>query len=206
MTATASPAATGRREKRREAILSAARRLFLDRGFDAVSVAEIVRESGGSLSTLYDLFDNKEGILAAVAIDNHTTRLATIQQLADVDGASPRETLGLLVRGLQHEMFAPESIGIIRILMAEALRNPQIAKLLDESANLAFSDMLISLFESWTRQGRARIDRPGIAADLLIGMLIHGPLKCRLERIDPDDREATARAAVAMFADHYAIA
>lgn len=35
----------------------------MEQGYDGTSLAEIVRRSGGSLATLYDLFGNKQGLL-----------------------------------------------------------------------------------------------------------------------------------------------
>src|SRR3546814_5445337 len=56
------------RERRHEAILDAAEALFIEQGYDRTSLAEIVRRSGGSLATLYELFGNKQGLLHAIAI------------------------------------------------------------------------------------------------------------------------------------------
>src|SRR3546814_4381236 len=57
---------TTRREDRRQAILDAAESLFLEQGYERVSVNAIVQRSGGSLATVYDLFGNKHGLLYAV--------------------------------------------------------------------------------------------------------------------------------------------
>lgn len=55
------------RERRQSAILDAAESLFLEQGYDRTSLAEIVKRSGGSLATLYELFGNKQGLLHAIA-------------------------------------------------------------------------------------------------------------------------------------------
>ncbi|RYD43145.1 MAG: TetR/AcrR family transcriptional regulator, partial [Sphingomonadales bacterium] len=49
------------RERRQSAILDAAESLFLEQGYERTSLAEIVKTSGGSLATLYELFGNKQG-------------------------------------------------------------------------------------------------------------------------------------------------
>ena len=59
------PQASSRRDARRHAMLDAALELFLEKGYGAVSLNEVVRRSGGSLSTLYDLFGGKLGLLKA---------------------------------------------------------------------------------------------------------------------------------------------
>lgn len=45
---------------RYEKILNSALELFLERGFENTSLSDIVAKSGGSLATIYKLFDNKE--------------------------------------------------------------------------------------------------------------------------------------------------
>src|SRR5688500_10647932 len=55
------------RERRQSAILDAAESLFLEQGYERTSLAEIVKRSGGSLATLYELFGNKQGLLHAIA-------------------------------------------------------------------------------------------------------------------------------------------
>jgi len=60
-------AAEGARERRkrvtRQAISEAAVRLFLERGYDAVSVADIAAEAGVSKMTVFNYFDSKEDLL-----------------------------------------------------------------------------------------------------------------------------------------------
>src|SRR3546814_14932985 len=55
------------RERRQSAILDAAESLFLEQGYERTSLAEIVKRSGGSLATLYELFGKKQGLVPAIA-------------------------------------------------------------------------------------------------------------------------------------------
>jgi AcrR family transcriptional regulator len=54
---------------RKEQILDAARRQFLREGFHDTSLDDIIRESGGSKSAIYQYFKNKEELFAAVVED-----------------------------------------------------------------------------------------------------------------------------------------
>jgi AcrR family transcriptional regulator len=50
----------------RRAVLDAARRLFLDRGYAATTVATIAAEAGVSVETVYKAFGNKAGLVKSV--------------------------------------------------------------------------------------------------------------------------------------------
>lgn len=57
---------SGKAELRCTKIIDVAYRLFLDRGYENVSMNDIVKESGGSLATLYKHFGNKSQLLIHV--------------------------------------------------------------------------------------------------------------------------------------------
>ena len=162
----------------------------------------------GQQDKIYDLFESKEGVLAALVAEErrHTMRLLE-QLVASTD--SPREILTLLVRDLQSEMFDADMLGMFRLVMTESLRNLKLGRLLQESALMPFDDLLIGLFRRWTAEGKARIDDPYIAADLLMGMMVHPRVKqacCGTPDPTEADKAAIADAAIAMFTHHYGIA
>ncbi len=57
------PAADDRRQRRREAFIEAGAELIAERAFENVSLSAIVRRSGGSLQTFYEMFGSKSGLL-----------------------------------------------------------------------------------------------------------------------------------------------
>lgn len=48
------------------ALLLSANELFLDKGYDAVSLDDIVQHAGGSKASIYKYFGNKEGLFTAI--------------------------------------------------------------------------------------------------------------------------------------------
>src|SRR5919198_927978 len=54
---------------RREAILGAALRLFVRKGFANTSIEELKRDSGASVGSIYHHFGGKEGVAAALYIE-----------------------------------------------------------------------------------------------------------------------------------------
>lgn len=198
-----------RRERRRDAILNAARKLFIERGFEAISLAEIVRCSGGSLATLYELFENKHGLLASVVQREHMAEQASIRAIL-ARQLNPAETLYALGAEILTQLTRPDTIGLIRVMMAESLRNPVFGKMLHNVVQKPFHDMLSALFQEWTNVGLARIPDPAIASGLFMGMLLHIPHNRAFTAdqlpLSSIEQKAVICDAVRLFASGYGIA
>ena len=73
-------------QERREQLLDVGRRLFADKGFEAVSVEEIASKAGVSKPVVYEHFGGKEGLYAVVVDREMTYLLLSISEaLGDVD-------------------------------------------------------------------------------------------------------------------------
>jgi AcrR family transcriptional regulator len=81
-------------QQRREQLLDVGRRLFAEKGFDAVSVEEIAAKAGVSKPVVYEHFGGKEG-LYAVLVDREMAYLidSIVQALGDTDGSSSARIL-----------------------------------------------------------------------------------------------------------------
>ena len=55
-----------KRGHERVALLVSATELFLEHGYDAVSLDDIVQHAGGSKASIYKYFGNKEGLFKAI--------------------------------------------------------------------------------------------------------------------------------------------
>jgi len=77
-------------QERREQLLDVGRRLFAEKGFEAVSVEEIASKAGVSKPVVYEHFGGKEGLYAVVVDREMTYLLMSISEaLGDLDGPSP---------------------------------------------------------------------------------------------------------------------
>jgi AcrR family transcriptional regulator len=109
-----------------ERILEAARQIFLERGFEGASIEEIAGAARSGKPTIYARFPNKGALFAAVV---SRTILFRIEQFkTDVpSGATIEERLAKLADTLLQWVMVPNSVGLIRLAIAEARRFPDLA-------------------------------------------------------------------------------
>ena len=170
-----------RRLERRRAMIEAAESLFLEQGYDATSLAAVVKRSGGSLATLYELFGNKQGLLRAIMeLRDEQDRCPGYG--ADCAITAPSEML----RGYAHRLYAHvtsrRAIALKRIVITEALRDPDFARTLYEDIHLPSVRELARILEQLNTDGRAQVDDPMAAASLFFAIVMSdAQLRCLVE-------------------------
>lgn len=110
---------TGRAVPTRERILDAARRLFDERGYHAVSLAEIAEETGIRAPSLLHHFEGKEHLLDEVLRRFYEEGREKVL-LALAAGATSEERMGGVVEAVR-EIWKRHQ-GLVRISLAEAFR------------------------------------------------------------------------------------
>src|SRR6201747_1129187 len=98
-----------RAEATRASLIAAARRLFTERGYDAVGTEEIVRAAGGTRGALYHHFGGKSGLLDAAYEQleaESTERVARIVLGSDLH--SPLEAMAAGIEAFLAECAEPE--------------------------------------------------------------------------------------------------
>lgn len=179
------------RERRQSAILDAAESLFLEQGYERTSLAEIVKRSGGSLATLYELFGNKQGLLHAIA-----TRWCDEAMLRSLDDDATRElssveTLKAYAHRQSELMESPRAVALMRMLISESLRDREFALQIYRDLHVPALDELVELFAEWAATGRAEIDDPGAAARLFFDIVVGDSMLNTLMGVEEEwlDRE-----------------
>ncbi|MBR5760308.1 MAG: TetR/AcrR family transcriptional regulator [Thermoguttaceae bacterium] len=90
---------TARGQARWRKVVETAKRLFEERGYNEVSFAEIVREAGGSLTTVYRWFGNKNDLFLCVVLD-HISRVPKMIDLIKLSGPTARADVEAVVEKL----------------------------------------------------------------------------------------------------------
>ncbi len=166
---TAEPEA-GRAELRRAAFLKAAREVFLEYGYEAANMAEIVKRAGGSLSTLYGQFGGKKGLFEAM-IDARVNDLAAQMHIELAAHAPLREGLRRIGETFLTKQVEDESLDVFRLMVAQAKKFPDLAanwsKRGTEIVRKALADYLVDR----AKAGEIRISNPDLAASVFFDLL-----------------------------------
>jgi TetR/AcrR family transcriptional regulator of autoinduction and epiphytic fitness len=116
-----------RRGGSREAIVDAAERLFLERGFGAVSMDDLAEAAGVARRTLYNQFASKEEIfremLPRVAGQLEDVLPPGVETRGDVE-----DVLRLIARAILQLHRRPGYLGFFRMVVADSRQFPWIAE------------------------------------------------------------------------------
>jgi TetR/AcrR family transcriptional regulator of autoinduction and epiphytic fitness len=187
----------------RDAIVEAAARLFMERGFGAVSMDELASAASVARRTLYNQFASKEEIfremLLRVSRDLERAFPPGIETQGDV------EDVLRLVAGLILELHKnPEYLGFLRMVVADSRQFPWIAGEL-ASVMDPMNDRLTRYLAHLTAMGVLNCRNPLLAAHHFMGALNEfslWPWMLNRESL-PVAAEEIVEETVQMFLRHY---
>jgi AcrR family transcriptional regulator len=148
---------TSRGEHRRAALLDAGCELFLELGYEGVSVEEIVRRVGGSKASVYSYFGSKEGLFWAVLDRLSEEFIIELGVPAEAD-ADVEGTLIAVGQRFLRVFLDPSLCGLFRTMIAESSRFPELARAFYESGRERSLQTLGHYLQLQHRAGR--IDCP----------------------------------------------
>ncbi|HEY9648836.1 MAG TPA: TetR/AcrR family transcriptional regulator [Chroococcidiopsis sp.] len=112
-----------------EQILQGAMQIFLQHGYAATSMDRVAAEAGVSKHTIYNHFQNKEGLFVAL-FERLVLRQFHLEFGCELPASeSPERVLRRLAEVVLGLMDDPEYIAFIRLLFAESGRFPELAHL-----------------------------------------------------------------------------
>ena len=154
-------------------ILHAAHELFMEQGYGATSMDAIAAKAGVSKRTIYSHFDSKDGLFSAM-MDAACERIggADFSKAEKPDPtACPREFLERYGGAFVAIINSPEGLNLLRIVIHEAARFPDLAAAFYRSGPAEVERDLVAHFEAFVAAGVMRIDDPTHAAWQFISML-----------------------------------
>ncbi|WP_230440246.1 TetR/AcrR family transcriptional regulator [Xanthomonas melonis] len=127
---------------------------FLEVGFDAVSVDDIIAAVGGSRRNVYAHFGGKEGLFKAAMLYVAAEMAKPLDALV-IEGRTPADVLPVLGHTLVNTALSPRTLAVHRVLTNEGKRFPDIAQAMLSSSYLKIQAKVAAWIA--TQQG----DAPG---------------------------------------------
>jgi TetR/AcrR family transcriptional regulator, mexJK operon transcriptional repressor len=187
-------------ERRHRLLLATAFRLFLDKGWDGVSVEEISRTSGVAKGFIYARYADK-GALFTEAIERLMADVMGTLHLAEPLPDDVEDGLVALGHRMLDTALQPEALAFFRQFIAEAGRLSDLARHFVERSPLI--TLIGDVLRTYADRGAIKITDPPLAAEHFAILVIGVPRMKALfvGRELPAEEERRLRAAVRLFLD-----
>lgn len=108
-------------------VLNAGFELFLEKGYNDTSLNDIVERSGGSLSTIYKYFKNKEGLFKAIVANGVSKFSDELEKNINLsDSFSLEEFLYKFGHSYFISIFSSKSIAFFKLVLSECFNKANI--------------------------------------------------------------------------------
>ncbi len=192
---------------RRDArLLNIATTLFMERGFDGTSMDAVAEAGGVSKPTLYNRYQDKRDLFAAVLRSRIKLWLAPVSAAAESQAGttgvgSVEETLHRLSREMLAHSMTPDTAMLQRVVAAQAVRFPELARLAHEEGWLRAVRGVAALLRHFAKKGQIEAEDPEVAADLFLNLVLGHSKRLALfgMAIDPAVEEQHRHKAVDLF-------
>jgi len=188
----------------RRVVLDASLDLIEEQGLGALSMREVARRAGVSHQAPYHYFQDREGILAAIAMEGFTQLHAAMHRVAEKE-SDPVERLNAI--GRAYVTFAARHPAHFKIMFRSELVAVERHAALHEEAEGAFAFVTSIVREAVESSGARRVSDP-LPFAIAAWSLVHGASTLLLEgKLDqhfgsrPAKRLKGALAAVEAFGE-----
>jgi TetR/AcrR family transcriptional regulator, mexJK operon transcriptional repressor len=187
---------------KRQAILEAAKTLFLSNGYDGSSMDAIAAEAGVSKLTVYSHFTDKEKLFAEAVKSKCEEQLPELL-FGLSDDVPVAQVLLNIGRGFNALINSRESIELHRVMVSLAAQDSTLSKMFYEAGPQRVLQGMEELLRQADQSGKLRVPDPLSAADQFF-CLIKGGANFRLligcgEALQGAEAEAHVRDAVEVF-------
>lgn len=183
-----------------QAILAAARELFLKKGYGA-SIDEIAERAGVVKQTVYARFKSKEDLFATVI---HATAEQLVAPLSASGGErAVRDTLVAIADQYHQILLEPARIQMARLMIAEAPKFPALARRYYEGGPSYVCGRLADYLSAATKRGALKVADPKLAASQFFGMIKGVEHLGALLGIDVAENELQRRRRIAAAVDAF---
>ena len=152
------------------AIVNAASRLFLEKGFDGTSMDEVAKRAGVSKQTVYSHFSSKESLFGE-SVRSAIAKYYPEQALEKIQQHSLEVDLRAVCENYARLLLSEDAMAMFRLLVAAAPKGPMLANIFWESGPKDMEIKLQELLQMWVDRGDLAINDTHKAASRLITLV-----------------------------------
>ncbi len=176
------------REAKLQAILDAALDVFLEKGFAEARLDDVAARAGVAKGTIYLYVPSKQALFEALVKSGIGGAIGTIEHKVLALDISAEEQLKALFAFLRQEVLGTRRVDIVRLLLREASRFPELAEIYHREVISRGLGLLRTIAERGVARGEFRSDElvrfPQLAIAPGLVALLWTSLFQRLEPID----------------------
>lgn len=204
---TAEPAACVRRgrpkvssdEQQAAAVVAEARRIFIEQGYERMTMDGIAARCRMSKRTIYQLFASKQAVMKAV-IEDHRAQIFGLP--GDYDGLPLEEALSQIFRINVDGDDDLQRWAVLRAIKAEAAKSEELLAIIRANTADLIPGMLADWIAEQAGRGRIAVPDPARAAKILLDM-VFGCVFDKNGRLcewpDAEDRRVYMRDCISIF-------
>ena len=160
-------------QRRQNEILKVAIDLFIERGYEGVSVDAIVEQTGGSKTTVYSYYGGKEALFMA-AIEALTIEMLEPLCRLQVAHLPPQEGLTILGRQFLTTLACPRGIALFHTVLAQSRQFPGLSKRFYDAGPKVFKRLVSRTMAQWQEQGLLRCGNPELLTEQFLSVVLGG--------------------------------
>lgn len=187
-------------ERRHGAMLDLATRLFLDRGFDAVTVEEIAKQAGVAKRFIYARYRDKSDLFVAAIEHSFMWRLEALHAIEPsrqpVEAALTQFAQRLIDLALQ-----PDALALHRLFITVAPRFPELVQRFVERNRTRGLDDILRVLSFYAERGDITLSNPQLMAEQFFISVVGIPQRFALAGLaePPAEHRQRLRIAVRLF-------
>ena len=159
-------------EGRRQQIIDGALHVFASKGFEKATNKDIAAASGiGSPGLIYHYFKDKSDLFCQV-VEQRLPVLQLLTHSEELMTKSPHDALTLFGSAFLKVSENPTSIALMKLLLGEAVRQPQVANMINTIGPSRSFAFLTRYLAQQMSAGVLKPMNPGAAARCFVGPLI----------------------------------
>jgi AcrR family transcriptional regulator len=159
-----------RENPKRNAILLAAAELFLEHGYEPVSMDAIASKADVSKRTVYSYFESKTVLFSAILIA-HCNNMGGIALPEHAAGHDPRKVLTEFGRVFVRMITSLRAVAMQRVIFREVERLPEVGRIFFQNGPQRHITKLADYLRQATAEGKLNVEDPVGAAFMFMSIV-----------------------------------